>query len=343
MAKSTMKAAFLRKTKDVYVDEMPMPRPGPHEVLIKMKACGVCGSDIHYYSQGRTGPFVVKEPLVLGHECAGEVAAVGGEVTTLAPGDRVAIEPGIPCRRCAHCFSGRYNLCRDLFFMATPPDHGAFREYVTWPADFCYKLPENVSCEVGATVEPLAVGLHGVRQVGLEAGESVVVLGAGPIGLVSVGAAAAYGAGRIVAVDMIDARLDFARRMGATETVNAGKEDVAQVLGESADVVLDCVGSRKTVEQGVTLARAGARICWIGMADDRIEVPLVAAQAKELRFETVWRYANVFQKGVDLLASGRLNTEPMITHRFEFPDVAEALRFTAENPDKTLKVMVTFP
>lgn len=342
MAEDTMRAVFLRGAGDMFVDEMPMPQVGEWDVLVKMKSVGVCGSDIHYYEHGRIADFVVEEPLIIGHECAGEVVEVGEEVTDLAPGDRVALEPGIPCRRCDYCWSDRYNLCRDLFFMGTPPDHGAFREYVAWPEDFCYRLPEGVSTEVGATIEPLAVGLQGIQQVGVRAAESVVVLGAGPIGLVTAAACAAYGATEITAVDLIEGRLEFARTMGATDTVNAGQQQVTEVLRDSADVVMDCVGSPQTTAESVAVARAGGRVCWIGMAGDRAELPLVDAQAKELRFFTVWRYAGVFQTAVKLLGSGRIDTEPMITDRFEFPDVEGALEFASENKKSALKTMVNF-
>lgn len=342
MADNKNRAVFLRAAGEMYVDEMPMPEPGPYDALIAMKSVGVCGSDIHYYEHGRIGPFVVEEPLIIGHECSGQVLEVGSQVTSLQQGDMVAVEPGIPCRRCSYCWSDRYNLCRDLFFMGTPPNHGAFREYVAWPADFCYRLPEALDSEIGATIEPLAVGLQGIQQVNLRAGESVVVFGAGPIGLVTVAACAGYGATDIVSVDLIDKRLRAAEKMGATQTLNAGEADVLKELDGRADVVLDCVGNRTTIEQGVAVARAGGRVCWIGMAGDEARLPLVDAQAKELRFYTVWRYAGVYPTAVNLLGAGRLDTAPLITDRFEFPNVDEALAFASSHKESALKTMVNF-
>jgi L-iditol 2-dehydrogenase len=342
MAEDTNRAVFLRGAGDLFEDEMPMPEPGPHDVLVRMKSVGVCGSDLHYYEHGRIGQFVVEEPLIIGHECAGTVVETGEEVTNLEVGDDVALEPGIPCRRCDYCWSDRYNLCRDLFFMGTPPDHGAFRDYVAWPSDFCYRLPEGVSCEVGATIEPLAVGLQAITQVGLQAGESVVVLGAGPIGLLAVAGASAFGATDITAVDLIDKRLDCAEDMGATRTVNAEEVDVAEELADSAQVVLDCVGNGQTIREGVAIARAGARVCWVGMAGETAEISLIDAQAKELRFYTVWRYAGVFQPAVNLLAAGKIDTEPIITDRFKFPNVEDALKFASENRKSALKTMINF-
>ncbi len=338
----TMKAVFLRGAGDMYVDELPMPRPAAHEVLVAIRAVGVCGSDMHYYEHGRVGPFVVKQPLIIGHECAGEVVEVGEGVSRLKAGDMVALEPGIPCRRCSYCLSDRYNLCPNLYFMGTPPNHGAFRQFVAWPDDFCYRLPEGVSAEVGATVEPLAVGLQACKRAGLQAGESVVVIGAGPIGLMAVTAAAAAGATEITAVDMVPMRLEYAVKMGATRALHAGETDITEELRDSADVVIDCVGVEATAEQTVVLARRGGRVALVGMAGDSISLPLVRAQQKELSFHTVWRYAGVYPAAIGLLGAGRIDTTPMITHRFRFPEVAAALKFASENRAGALKTMVGF-
>jgi L-iditol 2-dehydrogenase len=337
-----MTAVFLEGVHKVVQDEIPIPQPGPRDVLVKMKAVGVCGSDTHYYEHGRIGGFVIREPLILGHECAGEVVEIGSEVTTLEPGDRVALEPGIPCRHCALCLSGRYNLCREVVFMGTPPHHGAFREYVTSPEDFAYKLPEGVSVEVGATVEPLAVGMHACTMVGVRPGESVAVLGAGPIGLLAVSAASAAGAAHITAVDMVPMRLEFAGKMGADRAVDAGQTDVSEELENSADVVLDCAGVEQTLSESLKVARPGGRVGWIGMASDTATVPLIEAQSKELSIVTVFRYANVYDRAVNLLASGKIDTEPLITHKFGFPEVEKALKFASENKEIALKTMVVF-
>ncbi|MGD2174356.1 MAG: NAD(P)-dependent alcohol dehydrogenase [Candidatus Brocadiaceae bacterium] len=342
MPQQTMKAVFLRGIRDVFEREVAVPEPGPRDVLVAVRAVGVCGSDVHYYEHGRIGDFAVKEPLVLGHECAGEVVEVGPEVQSLSVGDRVALEPGIPCRHCAYCLSGRYNLCRDVVFMGTPPNPGAFREYVTSPEDFAYRLPESVSTEAGATVEPLAVAVHACSRAGVGAGESVAVLGAGPIGLLVVAVAAAEGATDIAAVDLVDMRLDFARRMGATRTIRADQTDVAEELADTADVVLDCVGVEETLAEAFDVARPGGRVAWIGMAADMAPVPLIKAEAKELSIVTVFRYANVYRRAINLLAAGRVEAASLVTHRFSFPEVGEALRFVAENRASTIKTLVVF-
>lgn len=337
-----MKAVYLAEVGRFETREIEVPEPGPRDVLVAVKSCGVCGSDIHYYEHGRIGDFVVDAPLILGHECAGEVVAVGAQVTTLVRGDRVALEPGIPCRHCKHCLSGRYNLCPDVVFMATPPVHGAFCEYVISPEDFAYKLPDNVSTEAGATIEPLSVGLHAANLTHLRAGETVVVLGSGPIGLLAVAAAGAAGAGEVSAVDLVDMRLDAALSFGASRTVNAAEEDVSEALRDSADVVVDCVGIPATLAQAFDVAKPGGRVAWVGMGTASADLPLVNAQVKELMVTGVFRYANVYQSAVNLLGAGKIDTAPIVTHRFAFPDVAEAVTFAQQNRAIALKTMVNF-
>ena len=320
--------------------KVPVPRPGAHEVLVAVKSCGVCGSDLHFYLHGGIGNFIVRDPLVLGHEAAGEVVELGPEVKSLKLGDRVAMEPGIPCRRCAHCLSGRYNLCRDVVFYSAPPYDGFFREFVALPEDFCYVLPDNVTTEAGATVEPLAVGLHAIALVGLKPGDEVVVLGAGPIGLLATAAARALGAGRITAVDLAPRRLEFALKMGADRTVPAA--EAAEALKDSADVVLDCVAVEETLAQAVGIIKPGGRIAWVGMGAQTATLPFQAFQVKEALVTGVFRYANRFGPAVALLASGAVVTDPLITRRFKFPDVAGALAYARDNRQSALKTMVNF-
>jgi L-iditol 2-dehydrogenase len=342
MADEKMTAVFLDEAHEMRTDRIPAPSPGPGQALVAIRSVGICGSDVHYYEHGRIGPYVVEEPLILGHECAGEVIALGEGVKTLREGDRVAIEPGVACRRCHYCKEGRYNLCQELTFMATPPDHGALCEYVAWPEDFLYRLPEGVTNEMGAMIEPLSVGMHAVNLVDLSAGEDVCVLGAGPIGQLAMAAARAAGAGTVSIVDLAQDRLEFAVEYGASRTVNAAEQDVEEALGDSADVVLDCVGLPKTIKQSIAIARPGGRIAWVGMAGEEADVPLPAVQSKELLMTGVWRYANVYPTAVDLMAAGRLDPKPLITHRFSFPDeVEQAFQFAAGQHEGALKTVIT--
>lgn len=340
MAERKMRAVYQVGIDESELREVAMPRPGEHEVLVAVKSCGVCGSDLHFYTHGRIGDFVVRDPLVLGHEAAGEVVELGPGVKTLKLGDRVAMEPGVPCRRCAHCLSGRYNLCQDVVFYSAPPHDGFFREYVALPEDFCYLLPEGVSTEAGATVEPLAVGLQGIGLVGLRPGDEVVLLGAGPIGLLATAAARALGAGRITVVDLAPARLAFALKMGADRTVPA--EEATETLRDSADVLLDCVAVEETLEQGVEIIKPGGRVAWVGMAAHTATLPFQKFQVKEALVTGVFRYANRFGPAVALLASGAVKTDLLITKRFDFPDVAAALAYARDNRQSALKTMVNF-
>ncbi len=338
----TMKAVYLVEPLKLELREVPVPEPEPGEVLVAIRACGICGSDIHFYEKGRIGDFVVRAPLVLGHEAAGDVVGLGPGVRTLAVGDRVAVEPGIPCRRCEHCLGGRYNLCQDVVFLSAPPYDGLFREYVTVPEDFAFTLPDGVTTEMGATVEPLAVACHAVGLVGVRPGESVAVLGAGPIGLLAAACASAAGAGEVISTDRIPGRLDAAARFGATRVVNAADDDVSQVLKDAVDVVLDCVAVEETLWQAFEIIRPGGRVAWVGMAADEARLPFQLFQVKEAMVTGVFRYANRFGTAVRLLASGKVDTRPLITHRFRFPAVAEAVQFAAANRQSTLKTMVNF-
>ncbi|ULH13828.1 NAD(P)-dependent alcohol dehydrogenase, partial (plasmid) [Deinococcus sp. KNUC1210] len=221
----TSKTSLLNAVRDLSWEERTVPAPGPFEVRVQVQRIGVCGSDVHYYTHGRIGGFVVEAPLVLGHEVSGTVEAVGEGVTRLKVGDRVALEPGIPCRKCAYCKTGHYNLCPQMHFMATPPVDGALSEWVIWPEDFTFAIPDSMSLDSAALLEPLAVGVWAARRGGVKMGDSVAVIGAGPIGCTTLQAAKAAGATTLIAVDLEDFRLDLARQLGATHTINARTED----------------------------------------------------------------------------------------------------------------------
>ena len=341
-----MKAVFLDEPGKTSVRDIPQPVPGAGEVLVRVKAVGVCGSDVHFFEHGRVGDFVVREPLILGHECAGEVAELGPGVRGVELGQHVALEPQVPCRCCRYCKEGHYNLCQGVRFMAAPPDHGAFAEYVVVPQDFAHPLVEGLSWEVGAMVEPLAVGMHAVARANLRAGERVAVLGAGTIGLLAIAAAAAAGASRIVAVDLVERKLELAKRMGATEVINAAVQKPEDYLSEDgyrswAQVVLDCAGFQATMTQGIEMAAPGGRLALVGMGAECVELPLIASLIKELNFYGVFRYANVHGKTAELLNTGQIDPSPLITHRFHFPEVQKALE-TAADRERSVKVMVLF-
>ena len=340
-----MKAAFLYEPGDVRIEEMDIPVPKDDEALIQLKSVGVCGSDVHFYEMGRIGDFVVKSPLVLGHECAGEVVEIGKDVKGVKPGDRVAIEAGVPCRKCNYCRMGRYNLCADVTFLAAPPFHGAFREYIAHPEDYLFKLPDNMSFEEGAMIEPLAVGIYAAQRGDVNIRNTVAIIGAGPIGLMTLQAVLARGATDVISTDLEPFRLDFAKHLGASLTINAKEEDPVQKIQEytdgGADVVMDAVGFPETLQQSIKIARPGATIVWIGMPTvDEIPIRAVEAIFKEVDIRGIFRYANAYEPAIKLVSSGKIDVKSMITTSFTLDNVQEALEYPGKHPGTCIKVMV---
>ncbi len=343
----TMKAAVLHGVEDLRIEDVAKARLGsPDDVLVRIQSVGVCGSDIHYYRHGRIGRFVVEKPMILGHECAGEVVEVGGNVKHLQPGDRVALEPGVPCRKCAFCRTGRYNLCADVVFFATPPVDGAFCEYVTSPGDFAFRLPDNVSLEEGAMCEPLAVGMYATERGGVGLGDAVAVLGAGPIGLVTLQAARARGATTLICTDVEDSRLALAERLGATHTVNAREDDAVEAIkgitdGRGADVVLEAAGTSATIQQSLQAARTGGRVIIIGLpTEDEVALSMPDLLSRELDVGGLFRYRNVYPQAIAAIARGLIDVKTMITHRYELGQAEDALVFADTHKDECIKVNV---
>lgn len=340
-----MKAAFLHKPGDIRIEEMDIPEPKDDEALIRIKSVGVCGSDVHFYKVGRIGDFVVKAPLVLGHECAGEVVEVGKSVKNIKPDDRVAIEAGVPCRKCQFCKHGRYNLCADVTFMATPPFHGAFREYVAHPEDFLFKLPDNMTFEEGAMIEPLAVGVYAAERGNVNIKNTVAIIGSGPIGLMALQAAKARGATDIIITDLQPFRLELAKKLGASLTINIKEEDPVQKILEytdgGADVVMDAVGFPETIQQSIKIAKIGGVIVWIGMPTvDQIPVRVVEAICKDVDIRGIFRYANAYPPAIRLVSSGKVDVKSMITTSFTLDQVQEALEYPGNYPGTCIKVMI---
>jgi L-iditol 2-dehydrogenase len=321
------RAAILYAPGDLRVEERPMPEPGPREVLVEIAAVGVCGSDVHYYEHGRIGPFVVREPLILGHESAGRVAALGSEVTRHAVGDRVTLEPGVPCGRCRECRAGRYNLCRDVRFFATPPIDGAFANYVTIHEDFAFALPDEVSDEAGALMEPLSVGIWACRKASVSPGDRVLITGAGPIGLLAQQCALAFGATEVTVTDVSDARLELARRTGATRTLLAG-EPLDEV-----DALIECSGHPAALAAGVAALRPAGTAVVVGMGpEEDAKVPLSLIQAREIWLTGTFRYANTYPTAIALAATRRVDLEAIVTGRYELDDAEAALNAGRRDP-----------
>ncbi|KAL9265669.1 Sorbitol dehydrogenase-like protein [Drosera capensis] len=342
-------AAWLMGLNTLKIQPFKLPPLGPHDVRVSMKAVGICGSDVHYLKTLRCADFIVKEPMVIGHECAGVIEEVGSEVKALVRGDRVALEPGISCWRCDHCKGGRYNLCPEMKFFATPPVHGSLANQVVHPADLCFKLPDNVSLEEGAMCEPLSVGVHACRRADVGPETRVLVMGAGPIGLVTMLAARAFGAPRIVIVDVDDYRLSVAKKLGADEIVKVSTslEDIPeevthihQAMGSDVDVTFDCAGFNKTMSTALKATRAGGKVCLIGMGHGEMTVPLTPAAAREVDVIGVFRYKNTWPLCLEFISSGKIDVKPLITHRYGFSqsEVEEAFEISARG-GTAIKVM----
>jgi L-iditol 2-dehydrogenase len=347
----TMPAAVLHGLKDLRVDEVPIPAaPARGEVKIQIGKVGICGSDVHYFEHGRIGDFIVREPMILGHECAGTVVEVGEGVTHLKEGDRVAMEPGVPrlSNSLSHYYMkrGEYNLCPDIFFFATPPDHGSFCTYVNHRADFCFRLPENVSLEEGAMIEPLSTGIYAARVAPVTMGDTVVITGAGPIGLMNLLACKAAGATNIIISDMVASRLEVAKQIGATKVVAGNAEELKAVAhdltdGRGADVCIECAGHPSALNAGIGAARAGATVVLIGMPPgDTATININDLIVREIKLRPIFRYNNTFPTGVDLIASGKVDVKPLISKRFELNEVPEAFQYVLDNRETCVKAIV---
>ena len=324
----------------VRVEPREQPVPGPDEVLVQVAAVGVCGSDVHYFEHGRIGDFVVREPLVLGHEASGVVVARGERATRHELGQRVALEPGVPCGRCAQCRSGRYNLCPDVRFFATPPIDGAFARYVTINEHFAYAVPDSMTDEQAALIEPLSVGLWAARKAEVKPGDTVLVTGAGPIGLMAIQAARVAGAARVVVTDLSQGRRELALRMGAAAALDPAAEATgAELAGLGADVLVECSGAQPALTAGMRALRGGARAVLVGMGADEVRLPMSVLQVREVTVTGTFRYANTYPAAIALVAAGRVELDPLITGRFGLNQVEQALT-TGSNGEGAVKAIV---
>lgn len=335
-----MKAIYLEEPKKIVEKEIAKPEVGSEEVLVEMKSVGVCGSDVEYYESGRIGEFVVEEPIILGHESAGQVVEIGDGVSDLEVGDRVTLEPGVPCRKCKFCKEGRYNLCPDVDFMATPPDDGTFVKYFAHPSDFTFKLPDSLSYEEGALMEPLSVGLAAIGRGKVGVGGSVAVLGSGPIGLVTLQAALAAGAAEVVVTDVIDFRLKKAEDLGASEAVNV-KTDSMEGFNGHFDQVIQTAGSEAAYKQALDLVSRGGRVVQVGHPSaEEVSIDPNNLITREFDMVGSFRYANTYQDAIGLVESGQVGLEPLVSEHFSFDEIEEALKFPKEHPDECIKAMV---
>lgn len=341
-----MKVAVMNGVGKMGFVEREIPQPADNEVLVKLEYVGICGSDMHYYETGRIGDYVVEPPFVLGHEPGGVVVEVGKNVTHLKVGDRVALEPGKTCGHCEYCREGKYNLCPDVVFFATPPVDGVFQEYVAHEAALCFKLPENVDTLEGALIEPLAVGFHAANQGGAHAGQTAVVFGAGCIGLVSMMALKAEGVSRVYVVDIMQKRLDKAMELGATGVINSMNTDVQEEIGrltggKGVDLVIETAGMEVTTRQAIHVTKKGATIVLVGYSKTgEMTLPLSLTLDKELTFKTVFRYRHIYPMAIEAVASGKVNLKGIVSNIFNFDDIQAAMDKSVSDKANIVKSVV---
>ena len=342
------KAAFMTGINKIELRDIDMPKPGKNDVVVKMEYVGICGSDTHYLEHGKIGDFVVQGDFILGHECAGTITEVGADVKTLKKGDRVALEPGCTCGQCTFCKTGRYNLCPDVEFLATPPYHGCLMNYISFPENMCFKLPDNVTTKEGALVEPLSVGIHSAKQGNVSLGDRVVILGAGCIGLVTLLACKAFGASELILVDVAPKRLEYAKKIGATHIINAAQSDVLKEIdaltqGNGADIVIETAGAVQTYAQTPYIVGRGGTIVLVGLApEDIIEFNFAKMMNKEAEIKTVFRYKNVYPQAINAISSGLIDVKSIVTHEFDFEDTAKAFDYVINNKNDVVKAVIKF-
>ena len=342
--------AFLDEAFKINIRNTKMPQIGDEDVLVKISHVTICGSDAYFFRDPTFAGTIVPPmlPIVLGHECGGVIEEVGSNVKHLKKGDRVAIEPGAGCGECDDCLSGRYNLCRDMDFMAAPPfTRGALSRYVSHPAKMVFKLPDNMDTIEGALIEPLSVGMHAANRGGAKLGKTAVVLGAGCIGLMTIASLKAMGVSTVIASDLYQNRLENAKKMGAGNTVNAKEEDVKKRVmeltgGRGADLVFETAGNQKTAAQTIDLVRPGGKIVMVGNVHGETPFRFMEANNKEADVISVFRYVNIYPMAISAVASGQINVKDMISKTFPFEKTQEAFECAVNEQDTVMKVLIEF-
>jgi L-idonate 5-dehydrogenase len=342
-----MRAFVLHGAEDIRWEEVPCPAPARGEVLVRVRAAGICGSDLHYYAHGRCGNFVPTRPFILGHEFSGEVAALGEGVTGLEVGAGVAVDPSQPCGKCKLCRLGRYNLCPEMIYFGSasvdPPRDGCYADYIVAPAGNCVVLPEGFEYSWGALLEPLSVAAHAVQRGGGASGKNVLITGGGTIGQMILKIAVAFGASRVVVSDLKPFARQFATEQGADATLDPADPDCKAQAGamapEGFDLVFEAAGAPLALTQAVQLAARGATVVQVGTLSDGVGIPANTLLTRELQYLASWRFANVFPMVVDMIAAGRIDVRPLVTHVFPFEQLQEAL-LHASRGEESIKVQI---
>lgn len=344
-----MKAMMLTGIREMEIVEIPEPHLiNPNDVKIKMKVVGICGSDIHYYTQGKIGSQVVNYPFTVGHEGSGVVVEAGKSVTRVKPGDVIAIEPAMPCWNCDQCLSGRHHTCRKLRFLGCPGQaEGCLMEYIVMPEESCFPLYDNLNADNGSISEPLAIGVYAVRKTGNIMGHHIGILGFGPIGMSVLLAAKAKGAGSVFVSDKIDERLDIAIAEGVTGSYNPLKTDpVKEILDNmplGLDVVYECCGQQDAINQAVKLLKPGGRLIVVGIPEfDNWALAVDDTRRKEITVQFIRRQVDCVGEALSMMSSKMIKTERMVTHRFPFMKTKEAFDLVASYKDGVMKAMIDF-
>jgi L-iditol 2-dehydrogenase len=342
-----MKTALLTRLREIEIRDVPEPQlAGPRDVLLRIDAVGVCGSDVHYYKTGRIGSAAVKYPFVMGHECAGTVEKTGSEVRGLRRGQRVAIDPLVACGRCDQCRAGRPNTCRNQRFLGQPGElSGSLAEYVVLPQECCYPVPESMTAGQAAMIEPLSIGIHAQRLSEIKAGSTIAILGSGPIGLSVLLACRAAADCTAYVTDVIDERLKMASQLGAAWTGNPRRTDVLKAIGEAepagVDFAFECAGEQETLKQAVELLKPGGTLLIVGIPEvDEVSFPIHNLRRKELTIKNVRRQNHCMAPAIELVSSGRINVDPLITHQFPLQDTGAAFEIVSSYRDGVIKAMI---
>lgn len=342
------RGAFMRGLDNMIIKEIDMPTAGPGNVLVSIEYVGICGSDVHYFHTGRVGAYEVdlSQDYMLGHECGGTVVAVGEGVTTHKVGDKVALEPGQTCGECEFCKTGMYNLCPDVVFLATPPVQGCNMEYIEYPASYAFKVPDKLTTMEAALIEPLSVGMHAANQADVKVGDSVAIFGTGCIGLTTLLSSKAHGCGITIVCDVVDARLEKAKELGADYTINSSKVDPVEEImkitnGRGVDQVFDAAGAPTTIMQTSLIARRGGTVTLVGIST-QAELPYNFAQImdKELTIKSVFRYRNIYPKAIAAVASGAVDVKNIVTHEFDFDHIQDAYMEAVNNKTDLVKAVI---
>lgn len=341
-----MKALVLEEKLKLRLRDFPIEEIiGPDDVRIQVKACGICGSDIHYYTHGAIGDYVVRESMILGHESAGMVTEIGSNVKGFEVGDRVCMEPGIPNLRSKETLSGNYNIDPSVRFWATPPIHGCLRESVVHPAMFCIKLLDNMSFAEGAMMEPLAIGMEAAKKARIEPGDTALVIGCGTIGIMVAISALAAGCSTVYISDVKQPKLDIAASYPNIIPINTAKENLQEVIWEKTkglgvDRIFEASGFAPVYPDFFRCARPGGKVVLVGIPGEPVLIDVSFLQGRGISIETIFRYVNEFEKAVALVSAGKIDVKRLISKTFPFEKSIEAYNYAADNHPDVVKVMI---